>query len=83
MIVTSEMFKKEGEENKFCPYYYPYQIKEAVDVIFMSYHYITDMSILPSFAEIIKNSIIIFDEAHNVPETVCNGRSFEVDDKTF
>jgi regulator of telomere elongation helicase 1 len=49
----------------------------------MPYNYITDISLLQSFSEIVKNSIIIFDEAHNVPEAACNGRSFELEDKTF
>lgn len=42
----------------------------------MPYNYILDVSRLPFYEGIIKNSIIIFDEAHNVPEAACDGRSY-------
>lgn len=49
----------------------------------MPYNYILDVSRLPFYAGIVKNSIIIFDEAHNVPEASCEGRSYEIHANIF
>ena len=37
----------------------------------MPYNYILDSNLLGQFRETIFNSIIIFDEAHNVPDKSC------------
>lgn len=63
--------KSEGLKHKFCPYYYPFHIKEEADLIFMPYNYILDADLLPKYKDIIEGSILIFDEAHNVPEAAC------------
>ena len=44
----------------------------------MPYNYILDEDLLPKFQKMISNSIIIFDEAHNVSEAACEGRSYEL-----
>lgn len=41
----------------------------------MPYNYLLDVYLLPNYKEIIADSIIIFDEAHNVAEAACEGRS--------
>jgi Rad3-related DNA helicase len=43
----------------------------------MPYNYLLDANILARHANIIENSIIIFDEAHNVADAACEGRSFD------
>jgi Rad3-related DNA helicase len=60
------MIKQDGEEKGFCPYYYACHIKEKVDVIFMPYNYLLDVDRLNYYTTVIKDSVIIFDEAHNV-----------------
>lgn len=47
------------------------------DVFIMPYNYILDSDLLPRFANMITNSILIFDEAHNVAEASCEGRSYQ------
>ncbi len=37
----------------------------------MPYNYILDVSRLHNYVTMIKNGIIILDEAHNVPEAAC------------
>lgn len=37
----------------------------------MPYNYILDVERIPRYESLIQNSIIIFDEAHNVPEAAC------------
>jgi Rad3-related DNA helicase len=72
------MILSEGEKKKFCPYYYGSKVKEIVDLIFMPYNYLTDAKILKYNKDIVENSILIFDEAHNVADAACEGRSFEI-----
>lgn len=51
------------------------QTKDFTSLFIMPYNYLLDAFLLNSYKEIIENSIIIFDEAHNVPEAACEGRS--------
>ena len=46
---------------KFCPYYYPFYMDEYSDMFIMPYNYILDADLLPRFANMISNSILIFD----------------------
>jgi Rad3-related DNA helicase len=41
----------------------------------MPYNYLLDAYLLTTYSELINDSIIIFDEAHNVAEAACEGRS--------
>lgn len=77
------MIIQDGQMYHFCPYYYAFQIKEQADLIFMPYNYILDVDRMNKYESIIKNSIIILDEAHNVPEAACEGRSFEITSRIF
>jgi len=49
----------------------------------MPYNYLLDGALLERYKDIIKESILIFDEAHNVPESSCDGRSFSINKRTF
>ena len=44
----------------------------------MPYNYLLDAYLLSSYQELINDSIIIFDEAHNVAQAACEGRSLVV-----
>jgi Rad3-related DNA helicase len=48
------------------------------DLFMMPYNYILDVDLLPRFKKMIEGAILIFDEAHNVPEASCEGRSYEL-----
>ena len=41
----------------------------------MPYNYILDSGLLPLYKDYITDGIIVFDEAHNVAEAACEGRS--------
>lgn len=43
----------------------------------MPYNYLLDVRLLERYADLINNSILIFDEAHNVADACCEGRSFQ------
>lgn len=49
-----------------------------MDFFIMPYNYILDVEMLPRYVNIISGSVLIFDEAHNVPEASCEGRSYEL-----
>ena len=44
----------------------------------MPYNYILDIDLLPRFAGMLSGSVVIFDEAQNVPEASCEGRSYDM-----
>ncbi len=44
----------------------------------MPYNYILDIDLLPRFEHIIRGGVLIFDEAHNVPDASCEGRSYDL-----
>lgn len=48
------------------------------DLYIMPYNYILDIDLMPRFKQMIEGGILIFDEAHNVPQASCEGRSYEL-----
>ncbi|CAD8081325.1 unnamed protein product [Paramecium sonneborni] len=79
LITTLEESKQFGYTNKICPYYFEKERLTNVDLILLPYNYLLD----DEFSKVVdvNNSIIIFDEAHNVPSTAENGQSFFINDK--
>ena len=56
---------------------------DAADVVFMPYNYLIDEKIRESFKVDWENSIIIFDEAHNVSHVCEDSASFSIDTETL
>jgi regulator of telomere elongation helicase 1 len=52
----------------FCPYYASKDRAAAADLIFMPYNYLIDEKIRENYEINYENSVIIFDEAHNVTQ---------------
>ena len=61
-----EDLHKLAEKHQFCPYYGSRDRAAAADVIFMPYNYIIDEKIRENYEIEYENSILIFDEAHNI-----------------
>lgn len=61
-----------GKKCTSCPYYLAREIAKTtyVDIIFLPYNYLLDRRILKNFDINLSNSVVIFDEAHNI-EKVC------------
>lgn len=59
-----------GKFNSVCPYYLAKNLTGKADIVFTPYNNILDQKLQKSFPLKLKDSIIIFDEAHNV-EKVC------------
>ena len=53
-------------------------MEDYIDVFFMPYNYILDADLLPRYENILSGSILVIDEAHNVAEAACEGRSYEM-----
>ena len=67
----------------FCPYYAVKDRAHAADVIFMPYNYLIDEKIRENYEIAWDNSIIIFDEAHNVTSATEDVTSFELKAETL
>lgn len=53
-------------------------MENYIDLFLMPYNYILDADLLPRFGDILNGSVLVFDEAHNVAEAACEGRSYEL-----
>ncbi|KAI9310728.1 hypothetical protein BX666DRAFT_1869134 [Dichotomocladium elegans] len=70
-VYTLADLKSYGEKMRFCPYYLVRRAIPFANVVIYSYHYMLD----PKVAELVsrelsKDSIVVFDEAHNI-DNVC------------
>lgn len=70
-VYTFEDILRYGEEHKQCPYFTVRRMMAYCNIIIYSYHYLLDPKIAERVSkELAKDSIIIFDEAHNI-DNVC------------
>ncbi|KAK9324821.1 hypothetical protein V1517DRAFT_316388 [Lipomyces orientalis] len=70
-VWTFDELLKYCEKNKQCPYFTVRRMMPFVNVIIYSFHYLLDPKIAERVSkELSKDSIIIFDEAHNI-DNVC------------
>ena len=72
-----------GKQARSCPYFAMKDRADAADVVFMPYNYLIDEKIRESFKVDWENSIIIFDEAHNVSHVCEDSASFSIDTETL
>jgi regulator of telomere elongation helicase 1 len=61
-----EEIHKVAQRHQFCPYYASKERAGAADLIFMPYNYLIEEKIRENFEINYSNSIMIFDEAHNI-----------------
>lgn len=78
-----EELHETGKSMNACPYYVMKDRAGAADVVFMPYSYIIDQKYRENFAINWENSVIIFDEAHNVPQCCEDSASFSIDSDTL
>ena len=78
--VDIEEIHKLAQRHIFCPYYASRDRvkKSEVDLIFMPYNYLIDRKIRETFEIDYANSVIIFDEAHNIAPCCEDVASFEI-----
>ncbi|KAI9505848.1 TFIIH/NER complex ATP-dependent 5'-3' DNA helicase subunit [Coemansia spiralis] len=83
-VYTLEDLTDYGRENGMCPYYLSRRVIPFADVIIYSFHYMID----PKVAELVskefeKNSIIVFDEAHNIDSICIDSLSIDINERTL
>lgn len=68
---------KLGAERSLCPYFYTKKVASSSEIIFMPYNYLLDPTIRNTLGEIAwNNSIVIFDEAHNLEKVASDAASY-------
>ena len=69
-----------GKETKICPFYYTRGLISSAEIIFVPYNYLFDRDARETtLAEVdFTNSILIFDEAHNLEEFASESSSFDL-----
>ncbi|EGR30093.1 regulator of telomere elongation helicase 1, putative [Ichthyophthirius multifiliis] len=77
-IMDIEELRQNGQKNGFCPYFHSRRVKDCVDIIFMPYNYIFDNQNASPFNIELTNSILIFDEAHNIAKIAEESTSFSI-----
>jgi Rad3-related DNA helicase len=65
-ICDIEDLVKLGRTHSVCPYYLAKELQTSADIIFLPYNYIIDPVIRRTLTIALHNSILIFDEAHNL-----------------
>ena len=70
-----------GKRRKACPYYVARATKDEAEILFGPYNYFVDPIIRRAMGldSIIENSVIIFDEAHNIEDVCREAASLDVE----
>lgn len=74
-ILDIEELTERGSDCNVCPYFTMKMLNDQADVLIMPYNYLTDKNIRDNYASKLKNSILIFDEAHNIEKAAEEGAS--------
>lgn len=83
-VYTLEDLTDYGRTNGMCPYYLSRRAIPLADVIIYSFHYMVD----PKVAELVskefeRDSIIVFDEAHNIDSICIDSLSIDLNQRTL
>ncbi|EKG04513.1 helicase, putative [Trypanosoma cruzi] len=60
----------DGRKCGYCPYYSEREEAKEADIVFLPYNYVFDLSIRKQLPFNLKGSILIVDEAHNLPSVL-------------
>ena len=66
-------------EFNLCPYLYSKFIRNKVNLLILPYNYVLNPEISNNVGIDLKNSIIVFDEAHNIENVAESCLSFDLD----
>ncbi|KAJ3255165.1 hypothetical protein HK103_006534 [Boothiomyces macroporosus] len=67
-----------GKENTTCPFYTSRENQGSADIVFLPYNYLIDSQTREAQSLDLTNSIVIFDEAHNLESFCEESYSFEL-----
>ena len=68
-----------GRQVKGCPYFASRVMASTAELVFCPYNYILEPNIRKNLGIKLENSILIFDEAHNIETMAADVASFECD----
>ena len=74
---------KDGMQHNTCPYYLAKSRLPGADIVVLPYQYILQPSLRRQLQLNLKNSIIMFDEAHNIDRNCEDVLSFDVQVENF
>nr|ASF90271.1 hypothetical protein SPAR02645 [Bartheletia paradoxa] len=78
-IWTLDQIKTYGKEKGICPYFAVRRMMPFADVIIYSFHYLLDPKVAEQVSkEISDESIVVFDEAHNIDNVCIESLSIDV-----
>ena len=78
-VYTLEDFKEYAKGKHYCPYFFARKLIPFANVIIYSYHYLLDPKIAEYVSkELSKDSIIVFDEAHNIDNVCIESLSIDI-----
>ncbi|EAL73159.1 transcription factor IIH component [Dictyostelium discoideum AX4] len=81
-VYSLEDLKEYGLKHQMCPYFLSRHMLNFANIVIFSYQYLLD----PKIASLISssfpsNSIVVFDEAHNIDNVCINALSINIDNK--
>jgi Rad3-related DNA helicase len=82
VLDIEDLFEK-GKNSQICPFYLGRDLLKPAHVVFLPYNYLLNDGFLDTVRDFIGESIMIFDEAHNVPNSAQENQSFEFDTRTM
>ena len=71
-----EVKQSVGFRDRVCPYFYTRNVSAEADLVLLPYNYLLDSSIRSTLKLDWQNSVIIFDEAHNLERVASDAASF-------
>jgi len=78
-LMDIEDLKKFGKENGICPFFATRGAMGNSELLLLPYNYLLDPKIRTMYSDLdFKNSVVIFDEAHNVSKVSEDVNSFEI-----
>src|ERR1700735_5418231 len=78
------VFRTVGEQKGWCPYFLARHLITQANVVVYSYQYIIDPKISDLISrELKENSIVVFDEAHNIDNVCIEALSIHVNRPTL
>jgi len=78
-VYNLEELRNFSREKGFCPYFFTRAALQQANIVVYSYHYLLD----PKIAEIVskempRNSVVVFDEAHNIDNICIDSMSVKI-----
>jgi Rad3-related DNA helicase len=83
LIADRYDLKEKLQREQSCAYFFSIERIERSDIIVLPYVYLLDWEINSLCKNIIRDSIIVFDEGHNLLSSACDGASFDINTESL